>query len=362
MIINPLAPVWLLVLLSLALVGFATWRLIVASRSSLRLAWALRIVMVVLLLVIAIRPTIPADGTGPRASGGLEVWFAVDTTSSMAAEDYGTDAATGAAATRLSGVKADIAAITEKLNGAQFSLVTFDSAAVQRVPLTSDGAAVESAASVLKQEVTLYSHGSSIDEAVPELTTLLEASETAHPGNRRVLFYFGDGEQTTDAAPGSFADLTPLIDGGGVLGYGTTAGGRMQENSGQLYVDPSAPVEPPVYIQDRSGAQPTDALSVIDQEALGTIADQLGVPFTLRVPQAPVDPVIGDLEVGELVIEPGDPGGPTELYWIPGILLGLLALAELVRVLAAVSEVRRASAGLSAGLPAAASEPARSDA
>ena len=346
MILNPLAPVWLLVLMSIALVGFATWRLIVASRSSLRLAWGLRIVMVLLLLVIAVRPTIPADGTGPRASGGLEVWFAVDTTSSMAAEDYGTDAA-GAAATRLAGVKADIAAITERLTGAQFSLVTFDSTAVQRVPLTSDGAAVESAASVLKQEVTLYSRGSSIDVAVPELTELLEASEKAHPGNRRVLYYFGDGEQTADTAPGSFADLTPLIDGGGVLGYGTTGGGRMQENAGTLYVDPSAPAEPPAYIQDTSASPPTDALSVIDPEALETIADQLGVAYTLRVPEAPVDPVIGDLQVGELVVEPGDPGGPTELYWIPGILLGLLALAELVRVIAAVAEVRRATAVIS---------------
>jgi len=341
MILNPLAPVWLLVLLSLVLAAFAVWRLVAAPRASLRLAWALRVVMVILLLLIALRPTIPADGTGPRASGGLEVWFAVDTTSSMAAEDHGTDAETGAAATRLSGVKADIAAITERLAGAQFSLVTFDSATIQRVPLTSDGAALESAASVLSQEVTLYSHGSTIDEPVSSLETLLSTSKREHPGNRRVLYYFGDGEQTVSAAPGSFASLAPFLDGGGVLGYGTTGGGPMQEFTGTAPIDPSAPA---TYIQDYSTTPSTNAVSRIDETNLGAVAEQLAVPYTLRLPQTPVDPVVGDLQVGELVIEPGDPGGPTELYWIPGILLGLLALAELVRVLGTLGEVRRAGA------------------
>ena len=343
MILNPLAPVWLLLLVSLVLAGFATWRLVAAPRASLRLAWALRIVMVILLLVVAVRPTIPADGTGPRASGGLEVWFVVDTTSSMAAEDYGMDAGTGTPLTRLAGVEADITAITDRLAGAQFSLVTFDSATVQRVPLTSDGSALESATSALTQEVTLYSHGSSIDEPVSSLEKLLSTSKKEHPGNRRVLFYFGDGEQTVSTPPGSFETLAPFIDGGGVLGYGTTTGGRMQEFTGSAPVDPAAP---PAYIQDYSTSPSTDALSRIDEAALGTIAEQLAVPYTLRVPDAPVGPVVGDLEVGELVIEPGDPGGPTELYWIPGILLGLLALGELVRVLGAVAEVRRASVPL----------------
>ena len=351
MILNPLAPVWLLVLISLALAAFAAWRLVAAPRASLRLAWALRIVMVLLLLIVAVRPTIPADGTGPRASGGLEVWFAVDTTSSMAAEDYGTDAETGAPATRLSGVRADIAAITERLAGAQFSLVTFDSTTVQRVPLTSDGAAVESAASALTQEITLYSHGSSISEPVDSLGDLLAASKKEHPGNRRVLYYFGDGEQTVSEQPGSFETLAPLLDGGGVLGYGTTTGGRMQEFTGSVAFDPAAP---PVYIQDYSASPSVDALSRIDQTTLGTIAEQLAVPFTLREAEAPVDAVVGDLEVGELVIESGDPGGPTELYWIPGILLGLLALAELVRILGALSEVRRA--GPPGAVPAARSD------
>ena len=90
MITNPVLPWWALLLLGVVLGGFALWQLI-ARRSSPRIAsmWASRLAMVLLLVVIAARPTIPTDGQGPTASGGLEVYFVVDTTSSMAAEDWG---------------------------------------------------------------------------------------------------------------------------------------------------------------------------------------------------------------------------------------------------------------------------------
>jgi Ca-activated chloride channel family protein len=303
---------------------------------------------VLLLLVVALRPTIPGGETGPRASGELEVWFVVDTTSSMAAEDYGDAAgatdpdaepapgATLASNTRLAGAKADIAAITERLAGAKFSLVSFDAATTQRVPLTSDGAAVESAASVLTQEVTTYSRGSSIDEPVELLTGLLEDAATAAPENPRVLFYLGDGEQTSGQEPGSFDALAPFLTGGAVLGYGTPEGGRMLEFDGfsDQYSDLG-------YIQDYSQTPTTDAVSMIDEAALGTIAEQLGVEYVHRTAGGDLDDILAGIDVGELTIEPGTPGTTIELYWIVAILLGVLVLAELVRVTGALSELRR---------------------
>ena len=347
-VLNPVQPLALVILFAVVLTGFAVWRLIAAEKPSLRLAWSLRILMVLLLLVVALRPTIPGGETGPKASGELEVWFVVDTTSSMAAQDYGDaaeqtadpaapiDPAAAAASTRLAGAKADISAITEELSGAKFSLVSFDAASTQRVPLTSDGAAVESATSVLTQEVTTYSRGSSIDEPVEILTGLLEDAAAAAPDNPRVLFYLGDGEQTSGQAPGSFEALAPFLTGGAVLGYGTAEGGRMLEFDG--FSDQYSEL---TYIQDYSASPSTDAISMIDEAALGTIADQLGVGYVHRTAPGDLDDVLAGIDVGELSIEPGTPGTTVELYWIVAILLGLLSLAELVRVTAALSELRR---------------------
>ena len=266
----------------------------------------------------------------------------------MGAEDWTADGLT-----RLDGVKADLEQIVGSLQGAQFSLVTFDAVAVQRVPLTTDSSAVSSAISVLKQEITSYSRGSSIDEAVPELLELLSDAQELNPDQRRVLFYAGDGEQTADAPPGSFAELAPYLDGGAVLGYGTTEGGRMLQYLGEAPTqfgdtatnspdDPTLPpVEPPTYIQDYSSGEPVDALSRLDESTLQTAADQLGLRYVRRTVDAPLAPALQGIEVGDLVVQPGEPDSVVELYWIFAIPLGMLTLLELYRVAGALPELRR---------------------
>jgi len=344
---NPVLPGWALTLLAVVLGGFVLWRLIVSRRDrSLALRWLARLGLVVLLIVIAARPTIPTDGQGPKASGGLEVYVVVDTTSSMAAEDWGD------ARPRLEGVKADVQQLVEGLQGAQFSLVTFDAVAVQRVPLTSDSSAMLSAVSVLRQEITTYSRGSSVDAAVPVLEKLLADAKALNPDQRRVLFYLGDGEQTSGSEPGSFESLAPYLEGGAVLGYGTDAGGRMLEYFGEQPTqfgdtatsEPEDPTDllPPTYIQDRSSPDPVDALSRIDETALEAIAGQLGVQYLHRTADSPVAPAITGIDVGELRVQEGEPDSAVELYWAFVIPFGLLALLELYWAGAAVVELRGA--------------------
>lgn len=341
MIANPVLPGWSLAILTLVLCAFALWRFIAQRRAGRPAAmWLARLAMILLLLVIALRPTIPTDGQGPRATGGLEVYVVVDTTSSMAAEDW----ADGR--TRLDGVKADLQQIVGTLEGAQFSLVTFDAAAVQRVPLTTDSSAMLSAVDVLKQEITTYSRGSSIDEPVGLLETLLADAEKLNPDQRRVLFYLGDGEQTSGLTPGSFETLAPYLSGGAVLGYGTDQGGRMQEYFGEgptQFGDTANPQpEPtdtaPTYIQDASTG--SDALSVIDEAALRSIADELGVQYLHRAADSPVAPATTGIQVGALAVEPGEPDSSVELYWIFAIPFGLLALLELYAAGALLLDLR----------------------
>ena len=86
MILEPVLPVAVLVILTVALVGFSIWQLTVAKTRRLRLSWVLRVVMVALLLLVALRPVIPSTSSGPTAAGGLEVYIVVDTTSSVSAK------------------------------------------------------------------------------------------------------------------------------------------------------------------------------------------------------------------------------------------------------------------------------------
>jgi Ca-activated chloride channel family protein len=333
MTLSPVLPIPVLVVVGVALLAVAIAGIV---RGDARLAWVFRAVAVVLLAVVALRPALPGRDDGPSVSGGLEVYFAVDTTSSMAAEDVaGPVGETGLPATRLDAAKADITAIAESLPGASFSLVTFDADAVQRVPLTSDVSALETAVDVLTQEVTTYSRGSSVDVAVPELERVLGEARGAAPGNDRVLFYLGDGEQTSDDPVGSFASLAPLVSGGGVLGYGTDSGGRMLVFDG--YSDDLGQLG---YIQDYSTDPPGDAISRIDTATLTTIADDLGVEYSHRDGTGGVADLVRGIEVGDLQTEPGDVEPSTELYWIPAIGLGLILLAELVRLAGALAEVR----------------------
>ena len=345
---NPVLPIWLLALMTVALGGVIVWRLARKGTSTRSvLLWASRLVMVALLLAMAVRPTVLGDGQGPSASGGLEVYLVVDTTSSMAAEDWdGVGAEPPAAPTRLNGVTSDVESIVADLSGAQFSLITFDAVAVQRVPLTSDSSAILSAATVLRQEVTAYSRGSSIDEPLGLMSQVLRDAAAVNPDQRRVLFYFGDGEQTSGAQPQGFDGLAPYLDGGAVLGYGTEEGGRMREFNG---VDPAYFGQPqsggsvdeqPAYIQDYSGETVVDALSRIDEEALRLVAQGLGLTYEHRSAATSTALATTGIDVGELTATDGEPGSVTELYWILAIPFGLLALLQIVSIGGAVAELR----------------------
>lgn len=336
--LEPVLPVWILGTMSGVLVAFGIWQWFRNRKHAGAWHWIVRVLLVLVLLVIALRPTIPGTHRPPAAVGDLDVYFVVDTTSSMAAEDWdvvgganGTDA--GRPATRLDGAKADIAAIADRLAGARFSLVTFDAVTVQRVPLTTDASALDSAVEAMTQEITNYSRGSSIDAPVEFLTTLLTKAEEQDADRNRIVFYLGDGEQTSGKAVASFDPIAPLVQGGAVLGYGTEAGGRMREFSGFEELSPR-------YIQDYTTG--TDALSHADDATLTSIATQLGVQAFHREPGADIAPALD----GQTKVDAGmDVTRTDELYWIAAIVFGTLLLTELGWIIGSLRELRRAKGG-----------------
>ena len=284
LVLQPLVPVWVLVLLVVPLLGLTVWQAVVAGRpgpdgaprpGAPRAAWVRRAGAVVLLGVIGLAPSV-ASTDRDTSVANVDLFFVVDRTGSMAAEDYGPEGGQE----RLDGVRHDITSLTEAIPGARYSIISFDSQASRQLPLTTDARAITSWADTFHREITRYSQGSLTDRPLDELRAALQGSAEQHPANVRLVFFLSDGEQTAEGEPRSFAELAPLIDGGAVLGYGTTEGGRMKD------YDPDVAPEDAEYIIDWSqqseDGEPVEAVSVLDEETLNTLADELGVPYVHR--------------------------------------------------------------------------------
>ena len=170
--------------------------------------------------VVALLGPATTGGIARQAASDVNVFFVVDTTTSAMARDH-VDGAT-----RLDGYRDDIAKIQKEMPGARFSIITFDYTARVTMPLTTDTQALRTATDNLRAEDSLYSGGSSVTEANERLRTTLEGVKERQPERARIVFYLGDGEQTS-SEPGTPFDVADLVDGGAVLGYGTEEGGRM---------------------------------------------------------------------------------------------------------------------------------------
>lgn len=326
MILQPIIPWWALGIVFAPFVGFIIWRLMRERRYWL---WMRRLVIVALMVFISLRPAVP----GGLASGGtglLDVYFVIDTTTSMTAQDY------NGTLPRLDGVRHDVAAIVKELAGARFGVITFDNSVQIQLPLTNDATASVSAVETTLAQTIFYGTGSTIDAPVEKLHTELERVAKKTPDRGRIVFYFGDGEQTRQETPGSFASIAPLIAGGAVLGYGTSAGGKMPDEFSIKYGgDP--------YVKDYSAkTYPVpDALSVIDEGNLQTIARQMGVGYVHRDQPNSIESVIGDINVGRVIQNSREVESYTDLYWIGAIGLAALLAMEVWPIYRAAHQLHR---------------------
>ncbi len=310
----PIAPLWVLGVLAVTALVAVWWHPSETGVPGESRAGHWRLSAVVVLLgVAAMRPGVPGDEAEATAAN-LNVYFVVDTTSSIIAEDWGGEAP------RLVGVRGDIADLALALSGARFSILTFDQEARVRLPLTTDTTALDAAVATLLPEASEYSQGSSVTEANERLTRLLEQSSERHPERGRIVFYLGDGEQTAAGEPPPFTIPAGLIQGGAVLGYGTSDGGRMKSTRARYDVSPS-------YIQDPTTGQ--DAVSVIDEDRLEQLSQQLGLPYLHRVAGESVLPAVDSVDLARYgsteELERERVSTRRELYW--PLLVGVVGVA-----------------------------------
>ena len=292
--------------------------------------WWRRAVLVVALGLVGLTPTVASTQAG-GARVGIQLWFVVDRTGSMAAEDWGPGGdvvrAPGLdpvpAVQRLDGVRHDVVALTRDVPGAFYSVVAFADEAGTQLPLTDDATAVRAWAQTVTQEITAGSAGTSRDRALDVLERSLQDAQDRDPGMVRLVFYLSDGEQTTEAVveQASFTRIAPLVDGGAVLGYGTAAGAPMRMFDGTVDLD--AP-----YIPDPDDPS-RPALSVADETALREVAAELGVPYVHRDGPTSTTELVAGVDVDAITADGRtDLSTRRDVVWPFALLAGVLLAAE----------------------------------
>src|SRR5690606_9840014 len=149
------------------------------------------------------------------------------------------------------------------------------------------------------------------------------------PDRGRMVFYLGDGEQTSSGEPETFRGSAKYVDGGAVLGYGTAEGGPMKKTTGR------APSPGGEYIQ----YQGERALSVIDEDNLEKISEQLGVQYQHRSADAEIALPEAPTSTTDYATS-GEVGNVIELYWILALVLIVLVALELARATMLVTRLR----------------------
>ena len=275
MMLQPVFSIWILVAIVAISVGFCIWQYVSMKDRSAKIAWIRRTGIVLLLGLAAIGPSVPG-GYSPAGMLNLDVIFVVDITTSMAAEDYnGTQQ-------RLQGVKQDILSLSDKMIGARFSIIGFDSTSQVLLPMTADRSSLDTIVSAIAREDSVKSRGSSIDQPIDAIMTQLVTNKKQNPQRPDLVFYMGDGEQTVVASPKSFAALSPYVSGGAVLGYGTTSGGKMKNYYGFGDGTQCEALALNCYVQDYSNLNFLPAISKANPTNLKNIADQMKITYVDR--------------------------------------------------------------------------------
>ena len=333
---QPLIIWWLiapLALIGFGLLGWHIYRLRTGDKNEL-VTWIRRAGLFLLAVLLALGPSVPG-GTSSPGVANLDVVIAVDTTASMGAKDYANDQL------RLDGVKKDLLALAEKLQGAHFALITFDSKANLSLPSTPDKATFVSAVEALSLEIYGTSKGSAIDKPIDVSLQQLKKSKATDPDKSRLFFYLGDGEQTNDQKVGSFDSLKPYVEGGAVLGYGTAKGATMIRNTGLEQTGE------PQYVNtiDPTTKKPVPAVSKRDEGALKKIASQVGVTYRDRNSGGSIDDVYRASNAEMLVDYSQKVTQYINLYWLIALPFAGLLFWEWKTVLLMLLDLRKKEGG-----------------
>ncbi len=207
MIINPIIPVWLMVIICIIFIILITYNKQLREKNinqkdyvkpqqnlikEYKINIFIKVAIVILLFIINLRPMIP-NGEGIAISSDLNVLFVIDKSVSMRALDYNGNKE------RFEGVVNDCCNIVDELSGCKFSIITFGDTAQKLIPFTTDGDMVQAELKAISLENDYYAEGTSMNLANDILEkTLKEEKEKQNGIAEFVVFFISDGEITKE--------------------------------------------------------------------------------------------------------------------------------------------------------------------
>ncbi|AKK27451.1 hypothetical protein [Mycobacterium sp. EPa45] len=331
MSVHPVLPMALLLVLAAVIVGAraVTLSAVLARTGDTRrvalLRWGATTLAMLLLVAAAARPGIESpdqaqpdrDAAAVSQGANTNVFFVVDRSVDSRVSDYG-------GATRMSGIRTDMAAIVDTYPKARFAVIGFASAPAIDWPLSEDTWSLKAVIAGFSPYVSVAPDAASRVDAGAAANLLryqLIQAAQQYPGARNVVFYLGEGAGGSTVPQGSF-EVGDRVSGGAVFGYGTAAGGPIPG----AYVDGAV-----TYLSDaRSGGA---AISALDESRLRGIADELGVPYAHHDPAQPVAQALPQLKPGNGAESASLSSTPVpqrvELYWLFALLAAVAFLPEI---------------------------------
>lgn len=290
MTVQPILPALVLAAMVAAFIGA---RVVVLPRSPGSAAttwrWGALTAAGVLLFVAALRPALGDGRPTPQVAGdhAPNVFLVIDRSPTMSVSDSGVG-------TRMAAARADTEALMDRYPEARFAVIGFAARPALVWPLSADtwslGPVLDAVAPqpVTPESVALTNAGA----AGTVLRYQLISAMQQYPRGRNLVFYLGAGAAGSEVRQREFDLPDRSVDGGAVLGYGTTAPRSLQQ-----------------------------------------VADQIGVPYRHRAGDTPLDQGLPPAGAGDQSDTAQTSVVRTELYWIPAGMAALLILAELYLVL-----------------------------
>ena len=320
----PFLPIWLVIVLLVAVAGLLIWCIIKKERRSLDNFRRIGILAVIVLLIM--HPVFQG-GYSEAQLTNLNVYFAIDNTNSMAAKDCD-----NGSLRRYEKVAQDIKDIARQFPGAQYSVITQDISTYVAMPPSTSLDTLYAYADAIWPKPDSYSRGSNSAELLEKTLDQISAYDEEHPERINILFYLGDGEDTTTNAKTIYTQLKKHIATGAILGYGTKDGGTIPK------VSPYSPREFAYgNVADDNG---DSHKSRIDETNLQGIATKLGIKYyNLANDKTPAN-LSAEISEGVEMISTQDVDAHTEIYWLIALLLIGLLLWDFYVVLTRILQER----------------------
>lgn len=228
-----------------------------------------QVLIVLILFAINLRPMYISDEVKViRQKLNCYCIIVLDDTLSMMAEDV--DGFEEEKRTRMDRAKEDIEYIQKNLVGAKFCIIDFNNDVNLICPFTDDNKYIKDSVDAIKPIVDYHATGTNINCCKKLLGQMINDAKLLNDGHV-VVFFLSDGENTDDHRLDNFSDIAQGIEGGAIMGYGTTKGGQMH------YYDELH--DEWVLVEDKRNYPYEPAVSKIDEKNLKSLSLDLGIEY-----------------------------------------------------------------------------------